>query len=157
MATHSSILAWRIPGMGEPGGGSMGLHRVGHDWSDLAAAANIQWRALRFSSFVSPPLFSPDLLFLCLCWPCPSQFWFLSQQSFFSIGPSLKGSLDGQFGEFKGMLMLSHFSCPTLHDPMDYSLPGSSVHGILQARTLEWVAMPSSRGSSCPRDQTHIS
>ena len=41
-------------------------------------------------------------------------------------------------------------SCPTLCDPMDYSPPGSSVHGILQPRILEWVAMPSSRGSSCP-------
>ena len=41
MAPHSSSLAWRIPGMGEPGGlPSMGLHRVGHDWSDLAAAAS---------------------------------------------------------------------------------------------------------------------
>ena len=40
MATHSSILAWRIPGTEEPGGlPSMGSHRVGHDWSDLAAAA----------------------------------------------------------------------------------------------------------------------
>ena len=40
MATHSSVLAWRIPGMGESGGlPSMGSHRVGHDWSDLAAAA----------------------------------------------------------------------------------------------------------------------
>ena len=40
MATHSSVLAWRIPGMGEPGGLlSMGSHRVGHNWSDLAAAA----------------------------------------------------------------------------------------------------------------------
>ena len=39
MATHSSVLAWKIPGMGEPGGLlSMGSHRVGHDWSDLAAA-----------------------------------------------------------------------------------------------------------------------
>ena len=38
MAAHSSVLAWRIPGMGEPGGlPSMGSHRVGHDWSDLAA------------------------------------------------------------------------------------------------------------------------
>ena len=37
MATHSSVLAWRIPGTGEPGGlPSMGSHRVGHDWSDLA-------------------------------------------------------------------------------------------------------------------------
>ena len=40
MATHSGILAWRIPGMVEPGGlPSTGSHRVGHDWSDLAAAA----------------------------------------------------------------------------------------------------------------------
>ena len=42
MATHSSVLAWRIPGMGQPGGLlSMGLHRFGHDWSDLAAAAAV--------------------------------------------------------------------------------------------------------------------
>ena len=42
MATHSSVLAWRIPGTGEPGGlPSMGLHRVGHDWPDLAAAAAV--------------------------------------------------------------------------------------------------------------------
>ena len=41
IATHSSALAWRIPGTGEPGGlPSMGLHRVGHDWSDLAAEDN---------------------------------------------------------------------------------------------------------------------
>ena len=40
--------------------------------------------------------------------------------------------------------------------PMDCGLPGSSVHGILQARTLEWFAMSFSRGSSHPRDQTHI-
>ena len=48
-------------------------------------------------------------------------------------------------------------SCPILCDPMDCSPPGSSVHGILQARTLEWVAMPSSRGSSRPRDRTCVS
>ena len=43
MATHSSVLAWRIPGTGEPGGlPSMGSHRVGHDWSDLAAAAELR-------------------------------------------------------------------------------------------------------------------
>ena len=47
--------------------------------------------------------------------------------------------------------------CLTLCDPMDCSLPGSSVHGILQARLLEWVAMPASRGSSQPRDRTCIS
>ena len=44
-------------------------------------------------------------------------------------------------------------SGPTLCDPMDYSLPGSSVHGILQARILKWVAILFSRGSSRPRDR----
>ena len=48
-------------------------------------------------------------------------------------------------------------SCPTLCDPMDYSPPGSSVHGILQARTLKWVAIPFSRGSSRPKNQTQVS
>ena len=48
-------------------------------------------------------------------------------------------------------------SCLPLCDPMDYSLPGSSVHGILQARILEWVAVPFSRGSPQPRDQTQVS
>ena len=48
-------------------------------------------------------------------------------------------------------------SCLTLCYPMDCSLPVSSVHGILQARILEWVAIPFSRGSSWCRDQTHIS
>ena len=46
-------------------------------------------------------------------------------------------------------------SCPTLCDPMDCSLPGSSVHGIFQARVLEWVAISFSRGSSWPRDLPH--
>ena len=47
--------------------------------------------------------------------------------------------------------------CPVLSDPVDCSPPGSSVQGILQERIPEWVAMPSSRGSSQPRNQTHIS
>ena len=46
--------------------------------------------------------------------------------------------------------------CPTLCNRMNCSLPGSSVHGIFQARILEWVAMPSSRGSSRPRDPTRV-
>ena len=47
--------------------------------------------------------------------------------------------------------------CPTLFDPMDCSLPGFSVHGIFQARVLEWVAISFSRGSSRPRDRTRVS
>ena len=48
-------------------------------------------------------------------------------------------------------------SCPTLCDPMDCSPPGSAVHGIFQARILEWGATAFSRGSSRPRDRTHVS
>ena len=48
-------------------------------------------------------------------------------------------------------------SCVTLCDSMDCSPPGSSVHGVLQVRILEWVVIPFSRGSSRPRDQAHVS
>ena len=59
---------------------------------------------------------------------------------------------------FQGQLVvLVTQSCPTLCDPMDCSLPGSSVHGILQARILVWVAISFSRESSQPSDQTQIS
>ena len=47
-------------------------------------------------------------------------------------------------------------SCQTLWDPMDCSLPGSSVQGIFQATVLEWVALSFSRGSSPPRDRTWV-
>ena len=48
-------------------------------------------------------------------------------------------------------------SCLTLCDPVDCSPPGLSIHGILQARILEWVTISFSRGSSQPRDQTRVS
>ena len=52
MATHSSVLAWRIPGAAEPGGRpTMGLHRVGHDCSDLAAAINNLENEMKIISF----------------------------------------------------------------------------------------------------------
>ena len=53
--------------------------------------------------------------------------------------------------------VLSPSVCPTLCDPTDCSLPGSSVHGISQARVLEWAAISFSRGSSQPRNQTWVS
>ena len=58
---------------------------------------------------------------------------------------------------FKITCMLSRFNCVLLCDPRDCSPPGSSVHGILQTRILEWVAISFSRGSSRPRDRTHVS
>jgi len=99
MATHSSVLAWRIPGTGEPGGlPSMGSHRVGHDWSDLAAASVANAK----------------------------------------VAHSVTQS------------------CPTLCDPMDCRPSGSSVHWIIPARILKWVAISSSKGSSPPRDWTRV-
>ena len=55
------------------------------------------------------------------------------------------------------MFVLVALSCMTLCDSRDCSLPGSSVCGILQARILKWFAIPFSRGSSWPRDQTYLS
>ena len=107
MATHSNVLAWRIPGTGEPGGlPSMGSHRVRHDWSDSAAEAAAY-------NIVT-------LLICAVCVPCAQLY-----------------------------------SSPC--DPLNCSSPGSSVHGTLQARILEWVAIPCSRGTSRPRDQTQVS
>ena len=54
------------------------------------------------------------------------------------------------------MCVLVAQSCPTLCNSMDCSSPGSCLHGLLQARILEWVAIPFSRGSSQPRDQTQV-
>ena len=67
----------------------------------------------------------------------------------------------GDYGDGPSLITCVHTksfqSCWILCDPMDYSLPGSSVIGILQARILEWVAIPSSRGSSWPREWTRVS
>ena len=55
------------------------------------------------------------------------------------------------------LLLYTQKSCPILCNSMDYSPPGSSVHGISQARILEWVAIPYSKGSSQLRDGTQVS
>ena len=90
--------------------------------------------------------------------------WFLTSMCFHFY--FLASSMEGCGGDGKHVRHLSFImwevkvlvaqSCLTLCDSMDSSLPGSSVHGILQARIREWVAMPSSRGSSHPRDQTQV-
>ena len=67
MSTHSSVLAWRIPGTGEPGGlPSMGVHRVGHDWSDLAAAAYTRTHTI-LCICVSVRLYKYVCMCMCLC------------------------------------------------------------------------------------------
>ena len=66
-----------------------------------------------------------------------------------------EGSL-GEIPKVKVKVLVTQ-SDLTLCNPMDCSLQDSSVHGILQARMLEWVVIPFSRGSSLPRDQTSVS
>ena len=105
MATHSSVLAWRIPWTEEPGGlQSTGSQRVTPTHTHTPRKQN----KLGFREF------------------------------------HIKKSEVAQ-------------SCLTLCDPKDCSPPGSSIHGIFQARVLEWAAISFSRGSSRPRDRTSVS
>ena len=84
---------------------------------------------------------------------CPGKAWgpgvLQLSQCKFSIMVGMKKK--------KKVKVLVAQSCLTLCNPIDCSPPGSSVHGIVQARILEWVAIPFSRGSSQPRDQTQDS
>ena len=99
MATHSSVLAWRIPGTGEPGGlPSVGSHKE-----------------------------IPGLIFFSMDW-----------LDLLAVQGTLKSLL--QCMKVKSEREVAQ-SCPTVSDPMDCSLPGSSIHGIFQARVLEWGAI----------------
>ena len=71
--------------------------------------------------------------------------------------PGGVNSKEDFFWRERGCVCLVAQSCPPPCNLMDCSQPGSSVHGILQARTLEWVALPSSRGSSPVRDWMWVS
>ena len=90
---------------------------------------------------------SHTCLFSCCFWLLPCYVAELSSCN--------KSSRDYRARVFVCMCVCAQ-SCPTLCDPTDCSLADSSVHGILQARTGEWVTVSSSRGSSWPRDWTRI-
>ena len=81
--------------------------------------------------------------------PVKVNFYLIAFRSFSTLA---KGSRDQSRWKKSEVKVLVAQSRPTLCDPMDYSLPVSSVHGILQPRILEWVATPISRGSSPLRD-----
>ena len=145
MAIHSSVLAWRIPGMGEPGGlPSMGLHRVGHNWSNLAAAGVSDSKESAYNV--------GDLGLIPGLGRSPGEGKGYPLQY-----SGLENSMDCLVhGVAKSRTRLSGFhckvryakslqSCPTLCDPIDGSPPGSPVPGILQARTLEWIAISFSK------------
>ena len=137
MATHSSVLAWRIPGTGEPGGlPSMGSHRVEHDWSDLASAAACyaMLRGSVMSESLQPHGLQPARLL------CP---WGLSRQN---TGVGCHALLQGIFPTQGSNPDLPHCREILYH---------LSHQG--RPRTLEWVAYPFSRGSSWLRNRTGIS
>ena len=139
MATHSSILAWEILWREDPGGlQSMGSQRVSHDWSDLAHTHTILnrsgWKFL-FSLFQKENTASQD----------SSVFWDFPEKA--------KNPTRAWFACVFSVTK-SH---PALCDPMDCSPPGSSLCGTSQTRILEQVAISSSKASSQPRDQTHVS
>ena len=72
------------------------------------------------------------------------------------LGVTVASGIDWRFGIDVCVCSVAQ-SCPALCNPIDCSPPGSSVHRIFQSRILEWVVMASSRGSSRPRDRTHVS
>ena len=72
------------------------------------------------------------------------------------LGVTVASETDWRFGVDVCVCLVAQ-SCPALCNPIDCSPPGSSVHRIFQSRILEWVVMASSRGSSRPRDRTHVS
>ena len=153
MATHSSVLAWRIPGMGEPGGLPFtGSDRVGHDWSDLAAAAAAAWEIFVCKLFRWKTIwfywfslfFFPSIIFYSYHYfiPLPTlnliySFLFYLLKLVYLRSKVYRLFLKGSAAVASKSLQ----SCPTLCDPIDGSPPGSSVPGSLQARTLEWVAI----------------
>ena len=117
----------------EPGGlPSMGSHRVGHDWSDLAAASGTILK-LKLKSL--------------------SRVWFLVTPWTTAQQAPVHGILQARTLEWVAISFSNAWkwkvksesevaqSCPTLSDPMDCSLPGSSILGIFQARVLEWGAI----------------
>ena len=128
MTIHSSILAWKIPWREEPGGlHSVGSQRFGHDYA-TNTYTYITHRELN----------------LVLCGDLDG--W----DSGVGWG---KGDTRGGYICVKVKVLVTQL-CLTLCYPMDCSPPGSCVPGILQAKILEWVSIPFSRGSSQSRYQT---
>ena len=156
---HSSILAWRIPGTEEPGAWSqerhiesMGSQRVGHDWVTNTHTHTHTHRILIQETLIAQRIsirnsgiyeddLGPDSILKDL----------LSKKTV-EVLPWAR-----RRGWRKKVKMLITQPCLTLCNPVDCSPPGSSVHGILQARILEWVAITFSRGSFWPRNQSQVS
>ena len=176
MATPSSILAWRIP-IGKFDYGQL-RHKeacpiracmVSWTWtgsrSKVCHRRQGAWPGVRFRMLMgtlgilhTAAFHSPNF---CCSWVCvpgrtpwaPRACWGLLSNHLGRLSLLITPSLNGSKVKVK---VLVAQSCLTFCDPMDCGPPGSSVHGILQVRILEWVAISFSRGSSWPRDQTQV-
>ena len=155
MATHSSVLAWRIPGTGGPGGlPSMGLHRVGHDWRDLAAAAAaartllvVHWLSLQASTAVGTGLI-PDqgngnpFQYSCLENPMDTGAW---QATVHGVAKSWTRLSD--FTSLQG-IKIPHTAC--LHAHLLQSCPTLRLHGLEPARLFcPWDSPGKNTGAGC--------
>ena len=127
MTAHSSILTWEIPWTEEPGG----LQSMG-------------------SQEVKHDLVTKQQFIFIYCLIT----YRFKHENFRTLKKLCYNSGHGGGGAGGGLVTQS---CLTLCDPMDCNPPGSYVHGTSQARTLEWVAISFSKGSSQSRNQTHIS
>ena len=110
---------------------------------------------LESSAFSYLPMVSKKSIMVILSW-ITSRVLFLLP-SWIPVLTVLVGHLSNTAFLCQKIKVLAPQLYPTFCNPMDCSPPGSSVHGILQARILEWVAIPFFRGSSQPRDQIWIS
>ena len=136
MATHFSILAWKIPCTEEPGGYSPWRRKE----SDMTELRSLHLTHSKHSVNAVTILGLPR--------------WLSGKESACQCRRHEFDPLVGRSpGEGNGNSL--QYSC--LGNSMDCSPPGSSVHGIFQARILKWVAILFSRGSSHPRDQTLVS
>ena len=148
MAPHSSTLAWKIPWTAEPGRlQSMGSRRVGHDCStSLSLFTFMHWRRKWQPTPVFLPGESQGRGSLVGCRP-----WGRTELDTTEHAQNVKSAIG--FGIRQTYILIPHLpkgasaaakslqSCPTLCNPIDSSPSGSTIPGILQARTLEWVAI----------------
>ena len=183
MTTQCSVLTWETSWTEETGGlQSMGSQRVGHNWEtkqqqQSVVRAAVPLDILRENLILPSSIWSLGSSWLwphhsCLCIWLHMEFLLcvcvcVKSPPALSYKDTSDGIQDPAWQSRVRMIIhhkiLSNTecvhakslqSCLTLWDPMDYSTPSFSVHGIHQARILEWVAMPSSRGSPRPRGWT---
>ena len=146
MASHPSTLAWKIPWTEEPGRlQSMGSRRVGHNWATSLSLFTVHFHALEKEMATHSSI---------LTWRIPGM---AEPGGLPSMGSHRVGHNWSDLAAAAAIITKTieqwyyHWVVSDSCDPIDCSLPGSSVHGIIQARILGWVAISFSRGSSWPR------